>query len=190
MNVDALVERTLRKSGRLVIAEAEGQLWASDAYWMAPVPDLEHPIARLLNDYNLGLESGSYTFDKTLKLTSNKAPDMAKLIEQVRAKRLTVEPVRFGVEQAFIPRTMGEKGAMAGVFERSDGRRVVANRDFLELLKVLTPSDGRWEQVERSKTMSDPDLSPLVWVVKKKIHAMLMPIRVHGVNSMQQKVAA
>jgi hypothetical protein len=191
MKADILFERTLKRSGRLFIGEGGTGLWASDSYWAVPV-DEKHPIARLLEDYNLTLEPGNFFFGKTLKPIEGPPQNFAKFLDGIKGKRLPLTPVLFGAERALVCHRTGDRNDMGVVYERTDGLRVVVNQRFLDLVAAASATGGQWEQAEKPKvsTISDVTLTPLAWVVKKKVHALLMPIRVHGINTQQQEVAA
>lgn len=75
------IHKLLKDSGRLFLAEHEGELWATDSYWIAPLSSVP-AIENLLGWWNLAVEPGAYLVDNRVYANAKGSPpDIAPIIK-------------------------------------------------------------------------------------------------------------
>lgn len=83
MNNRKLFQALKRTAGRLMLAENDGHLWATNSYWLVRV-DSDSPVRSLLADYNLPVEPMVCDVDHTIRRNDADPPTLAHLIPKKR----------------------------------------------------------------------------------------------------------
>ncbi len=124
---------------RLFLGDVNGVVWASNSHWLVPVPDRDHPIAKLLALYNLPLAPCVVDVDETLTLSDAAVPE--KITELVQSVPDDLEPLtRHCLNGEPLYAFDGDQ-ALA-LFELPGGRFVATKERYRKL--VEDASFGEW----------------------------------------------
>lgn len=154
------------KRHRLIIAEHDGQLWASDAYLLIPFDD-RSVIAALLAEYNLPLEPMVCEVGRVTRRKNDRVPDIASFIPDAKAVK-ALKPIK------------RERLAGQDVFGKQDSALTRVYSNTLELPVIL--NDAKASMTEAFTVGaewyggSDP-VKAVARVRDGKAVGLLMPIR-------------
>lgn len=159
----------LQAHDRLILNTIDGVLWASNSYWAVEVADSDHPVARVLREFNVPLEPGLFDVGRSISPTTAEPADLAKMVQKhlpdlAPAKRTTLNgvPVYVRDEERVSPEIW------YAIFDRPGDKKVLVNRDYLRFCEHVTP--GQWHA-------SSDTTKALVRLAKGRPTAYLMPVR-------------
>lgn len=150
--------RYLKRDGRLMLSEFDGDLWATNSYWCVRAGK---EFATLLADYNLPFESMVCDVGLTVKRRVDaKAPDLTSILSLTATSPLQRATI---CGQAF------SFDGGSGIWQAPSGVRVMLSLDKVAFVESLLPS-VEWA------AQSDA-LKAVVASHEDRNVALLMPIR-------------
>lgn len=166
--------RAWRHSNHIYLNSVDGVPWASDSYWAVEVPDAKHPVAVVLDRYNIAYDQpATVNVWETLILDREAEPkDIEALViaklpevtERVERRCIQSEPV-------FLRDSVYDK--WLAVFDRPGGKVGLANEELVRLVERMTMG-AAW--------FADPDpITPMVRKVDGRVVGCLMGVR-HKIN--------
>lgn len=136
------VWEALRVNTRLILNTVDGVLWASNSYWAVAVPDPKHPVAEVLQEFNLPLEPGVFTVGRSIqRVVAGEPYDLAQLV----AARHELHPIssrKVNDQPVYVRDDSHGKRRWHVLIDLPEGHVGAFDSRFVDLCESLTP--GSW----------------------------------------------
>lgn len=157
--------RHLKAHYRVMLAEHDGSLWATNSYWMVRLDGEQGVFGKLLAEYNLPYEPMVCEVGRTLMRTGQDPPNVGALVPDSLNGYGAVE--RFTIGGA--PLSTEKKDTEAELWVRSDDSRLVTlDRRWREFVTTYSAGSA-WSHGGDTRR-------PLVYHDDGKVCALVMPV--------------